>query len=187
MQRLTLYEAKIRAARAEVALENARLAWTSAPDDTDDERKAKAKWEQAKSNKRRLMGELAADAELRKHMTCLCVWFEGSAEPAWVGRGVDPSPAEMARTLNNDDNLVSRKVQEWILSKGFTLAGCGGGAEGWDMDVVASYEDATRLCDLALVELGEYLEAGVLSVSLRDREFRFKGFNLKDMLKLLGN
>ena len=206
MRRLTLQEAKIQVARLYMAQEEARKAWADAggtqqassvcTDEMDQEvqiRDSKAEedakkiWESRNSARKRLLCQLATDPELRKHMSSCSVWFCGSQEPAWFTEGRQPNDTEFKQTLKSDDSSLSRKVKDWIHSKGYHISGSGGGCGGWDMDVCGSYEELAKLCDMAHEELREYLDADILTLSFKLYEFSFKNFTHDDMVKFLEN
>ena len=185
MKRLSLYEAKVQLAKGREEQERLRVLWLQkGSGQAGAEQRA---WEIQKKKNEDLLEQCAADPELRKHLTSFMVDFHGTQEPDWVKEKRLPEGRmfEFDESVRAEYAGLSKVLQSWLHENGFRVTDTGGGVTGWDVGVRGNYEDSTRLCDMAYEKFGEYITAGVLTVSLRFWGWRFIGWTQEEERKLL--
>jgi hypothetical protein len=188
---ISLHTAKTLYAKAQIAREEIRKEWKSTtPEEegsSDDPPRDphREKLQAADRNIERLMARFAADPELRKHMWCWMVDFSGKIQPKWAEEGRQPTPIELTTSVKGDVTDLGKRLLKWLVLNDFQVTDSGSGFGGWDMGVPCNLEDGPRLCDLAYVEFKDYIEAGLLSVSLKFWDWRFKNFGWDEWEEIL--
>ncbi len=179
----SLYDAKVQLAKGHEEQERLRELW--ARKGSEHAGAEKRAWEIQKKKNDDLLEQCAADSELRKHMTCCMVDFHGTQEPDWAKEKRLPEGQEFDAALKAEYAGLAKVLQVWLHENHFHVTDTGGGVTGWDVGVPGTYEDSTRLCDMAYEKFGEFISAGVLTVALRFWGWRFIGFSLAEQRKLL--
>jgi hypothetical protein len=197
MRRRTLYEAKVEIAKAYEAQEEARKVMAAAHEPfsgpghkewegtSPEYVQARREWGYREHDRKKLMESFAADPELRKHMTCARIRFEGPSEPRWVTEDREPTKVEIETSMWGGDDHVSKHIHAWADGKDLRSSGSGSGCGGWDIEYSGSYEEVAKLCDEAAEKFRPYLDCGMLVIRLCLGEWHFKDFGHAEMQKAL--
>jgi len=198
MRKLTLGEAKFRAAQLTMAFETARQKWMKLagidedseedqePIKTPESEEAFEFFQETEEALSEFFAELGTHPDIRKHLICALVYFSGTTEPSWVAENRKPTEVEVVGLLKGVDQLAVI-VKDWLASKNIEANDFGGGTDGWDIGVLCSYEEAIQLCDLAHKHFNVYIETELLTITLRLGHFKFKDFTYEQMMMMLSN